>query len=137
MRFREAIDHDVRDLRSLADRIAASSSDGRVSADLRTRLPAGGNDFCAHERRLEAAAWALRKSWLAIAHRPADAMPKSPCAGQTAHLACGDDLSFGYDRELDPSSLEARRDGYLPRTAGWTRDLVLYRSGQADARQGR
>jgi hypothetical protein len=131
MQFREAIDRDVQDLWDLAGRIAASTGESRVMADLRARLPDRSKDFAAQEGELEGAAWALRKGWLGLAHRPADALPKSPCAGQRAHLACGDDLSFGYDRELDPSALEARGLDYMPRPAGWARDLVLFRSGQA------
>jgi hypothetical protein len=131
MEFREAVDRDVQDLQDLAGSIAASTGDSRVMADLKAHLPVGRNDFFAQERALESAAWTLRRSWLALAHRPADALPKSPRAGQTAHLACGDDLSFGYDRDLDPSILEARGSDYMNRPAEQACDLVLYRSGQA------
>jgi hypothetical protein len=119
MEFREAIDRDVRDLRRLADWMTASSGGMAIRTDVLAGLATGGNDFLLQERQLDAAAWALRKDWLALAHRPADNSPKSPCAGQSAHV------------ELDVSLLENRRKGYMQSAEGWSTDLVLCRSGQA------
>jgi hypothetical protein len=131
MQFREAIDRDVHDLRDLADRIAHSRPNAELGLDVVAGLAACGNDYCDQERQLDAAAWSLRKSWLALAHRPADVTPKSPCAGQQAHIADGSDVDFGYERDLDASVLEDRGPAYAPQPAGWSTDLVLCRSGQA------
>jgi hypothetical protein len=131
MEFREAIDRDVKDLRDLADRIAASSRHTSIGTNVLAGLAACGNDFLTQERQLDAAAWSLRKSWLALAHRPADESPKSPCAGQSAHVAAGSQVDFGYERDLDVSLLEQRRIDYMQSADGWSTDLVLCRSGQA------
>ena len=77
------------------------------------------------------AALELRRRWLAIAHRPADMTLKSPRAGEVAHVPCGEGVRFGYERELDASLLEDRGERYLQTPAGWTADLVVFRSGQA------
>lgn len=124
MEFREAIERDAQDLQALADRIA----DG---IDLRRDLAGCGNDYPEQERRLEAAAMRLRRTWLARAHRPADAMLKSPRHGKTARLPGGEPVQFGYERELDVSLLERRGEAYLTPPAGWSGDLVLCRSGQS------
>jgi len=129
--FREAIDRDAQDLRTLADAVAASSDHLRIGTDLLAGLALCGNDFRDQERQLDAAAWALRRAWLTLAHRPADTTPKSPCAGQIAHVATGDEIDFGYERALDASLLEGRGDSYVQPVRGWSRDLVVCRSGQA------
>ena len=113
MAFREAIERDVCDLRSLADDVAESTKHATVGIDLLAGLATDGNDFRAQERTLDAAAWSLRRMWLRLAHRPADDTPKSPCAGQSSHVAAGGAVDFGYERDLDVSLLERRRDGYM------------------------
>ena len=126
MEFRDAIEKDAEDLRTLADRAAAASGQG----DFLPRHIASGNDWLTRERQLDAAAMTLRRAWLGVAHRPGDATLKSPRAGHVAHVACGADVSFGYERDIDVSVLE-QRNGYLRAPAGWSADLVLFRSGQA------
>lgn len=126
MEFRDAIEKDAEDLRVLADHaLAASGYDG-----FSPRHVANGNDWLTQERQLEAAAMTLRRDWLRVAHRPGDSTLKSPRAGHVAHIACGSRVSFGYERDIDASALEQRM-GYLQVPAGWTADLVLFRSGQA------
>jgi len=126
MEFRDAIEIDIHDLRTLAERAADASGHGHF---LPRRL-GGGNDWLAAERHLEAAAMTLRRAWLGISHRPGDVTLKSPRAGHVAHVACGSNVSFGYERDIDATLLEHRRD-YLQAPAGWSSDLVLFRSGQA------
>lgn len=130
MEFREAIERDALDLRSLSAKVADS---GRkpVGADLLAGLAACGNDYGEQERQLEAAAMELRRSWLSMAHRPADVTLKSPRQGKVAHLPHGEHVCFGYEREIDASSLEDRGKAYLIPPPGWSGDLVLCRSGQA------
>jgi hypothetical protein len=126
MEFRDAIEKDAEDLHTLADRAAAASGHG----DFLPRPIASGNDWLTQERQLDTAAMTLRRNWLGVAHRPGDATLKSPRVGHVAHVACGSDVSFGYERDIDASLLEQRK-GYLRAPAGRSADLVLFRSGQA------
>lgn len=127
MVFRDAIDKDAEDLRTLADRAVAVSG---YSEFLPRRIASGDDDWLTRECQLDAAAMTLRRTWLGVAHRSGDATLKSPCAGHVAHVACGSRVSFGYERDIDASLLEQRM-GYLRAPAGWAADLVLFRSGQA------
>ena len=133
MNFREAIQRDVEDLRGLIDSIATVGNGSTVqcSLDLLTGLAACGHSFREQELELDIAAWRLRQRWLALAHRPADATPKSPRVGQSAHIVAGDYFNFGYERDLDASSIESRAPGYMQTVDGWSDSLVLFRSGQA------
>ena len=126
MEFRDAIEIDAQDLRTLAERAAEASGHG----DFLPRRVRGGNDWLAQERQLDTASMTLRRTWLGVAHRPGDATLKSPRAGHVAHIACGSDVSFGYERDIDVGLLEQRK-GYLQAPGGWEADLVLFRSGQA------
>lgn len=126
MEFRDAIEIDAHDLRTLAERAAEASGHG----DFLPRRLGGGNDWLAQERQLDSAAMTLRRTWLGVAHHPGDATLKSPRAGHVAHVPCGSDVSFGYERDIDVGLLEQRK-GYLQAPAGWASDLVLFRSGQA------
>ncbi len=131
MVFREAIERDALDLLALASRVTAETGHDPFDGTLNRDLTALGQDYLAQERRLETAALALRRAWLSAAHRPADDTLKSPRDGETTHVACGDDLQFGYERDLDVSILEARGAAYAPPPDGWTGDMVIFRSGQA------
>ncbi len=94
-------------------------------------LPPPAVDEPLDDARLEQAALELRRRWLERAHRPADSTLKSPCEGTTARMPGGGRVSFGYERDLDVSVLEAREpfDHAVP--AGWTSTRVICRSGQA------
>jgi len=94
-------------------------------------LAALGNDHLAQERHLETATLTLRQAWLRAAHRQADATLKSPGDGDIARVPCGDGLHFGYERDLDASILEHRGATYARPPAGWTSDMIIFRSGQA------
>lgn len=131
MVFREAIERDAQDLLALAARVAAETGHAPLDDGLNHDLAALGNDHLAQERRLEAAALTLRQAWLGAAHRPADETLKSPGDGESARVACGDRLHFGYERDLDASLLEDRGAAYAPPPDGWTSDTVIFRSGQA------
>jgi hypothetical protein len=126
MEFRAAIEKDAEDLRTLADRAATVTGQG----DFLSHPIVSGNDWLTLEKQLDAAAMTLRRNWLGVAHRPGDVTLKSPRTGHVAHVACGSDVSFGYERDIDVSSLERRQD-YLRIPAGWTSDVILFRSGQA------
>ncbi|WP_170303604.1 hypothetical protein [Reyranella soli] len=119
------------DLLTLAGRVATETGHDPFDGALHRDLATLGNDHLAQERRLETAALTLRKVWLSAAHRPADASLKSPRDGDIARVPCGDSLHFGYERDLDMSILEDRGAAYAPPPAGWTSDMVIFRSGQA------
>lgn len=127
MQFRAAIEQDARDLQELAIRASRVSGQG----DLLPELSLEGNDYAAQERQLESAAMTLRKRWLQRAHQPADTTLKSPCDGEVAQMPSGRAVHFGYERAIDASPLERRGPAYLDRVRGWSRDVVLFRSGQA------
>jgi len=131
MKFRDAIEHDAQDLLGLAERVTADTGRNPLGDALSDDLDALGNDFLRQERHLEAAALTLRQAWLSAAHRPADASLKTPRAGDMARVACGDELQFGYERDLDVAPLEDRGVTYAPPPAGWTSEMVIFRSGQA------
>lgn len=131
MAFREAIERDARDLLGLAERVATETGHDPFDGALQRDLADLDSDHLAQERRLEAAALTLRQAWLKVAHRPADATLKSPRDGDMAHVPCGDTLHFGYERALDVSILEDRGPTYALPPAGWTSDMVIFRSGQA------
>jgi len=127
MQFRAAIEQDACDLQELADRASRTSG----HPDLLPELGFENDDYAAHERQLDAAAMALRRNWLQLAHHPGDTTPKSPCEGEVAHMPSGRAVQFGYEREIDASVLERRGDGYLDRVGGWSSEVMLFRSGQA------
>lgn len=131
MLFREAIERDALDLLALAEHVAAQTGHDPLGGALHRDLAALGNDHLAQERQLEAAALTLRRIWLKAAHRPADSTLKSPGDGDKTRVPCGDSLRFGYERDLDVSILEDRGATYSPSPAGWTSDMVIFRSGQA------
>lgn len=131
MVFREAIERDALDLLALGGRVAAKTGQDPLDGALHRALAALGNDYLAQERHLETAALTLRQAWLKAAHRPADASLKSPGDGEIARVPCGEGLHFGYERDLDVSILEDRGAAYARPPAGWTSDMVIFRSGQA------
>jgi hypothetical protein len=125
MQFRDAIEQDACDLQTLAERAAQATGHAFW-------LPAiDGTDYPGQERSLDAAALALRQSWLELAHRPADRTLKSPREGDTTRVACGERVRFGYEREIDVSMLEQRGVEYVQSAPGWNSEVVLFRSGQA------
>lgn len=73
----------------------------------------------------------LRSLWLTAAGEEAASVYRSPTEGEARHIARHHD-AFGYERDLQPESLEARcRDFYPPPPAGWRQDHVLFSSGQS------
>ena len=127
MQFRAAIEQDAEDLQALTERAAGASAHPGFPAVPRFV----GDDYADQERQLDTAAMDLRRHWLQIAHRPADVTLKSPCDGDVAHTPVGQTVCFGYEREIDISSLERRGEDYLDRVSGWASEVVLFRSGQA------
>lgn len=107
--------NDARDLRNLA--VSIGLCDFATASE--------------RENDLEDAALALRRAWFERAHKPSDTTLKSPCVGTTARLPGGSTVSFGYERDLDVSSLEERGGLDHPTPHGWTSSRLLFRSGQS------
>jgi hypothetical protein len=106
--------------------------DARDLDDLARRIGLPGITLATeNDDELDAAALALRRAWLARAHKPADTTLKSPCAGATVPMPCGEALRFGYERDLDVSLLEERGAPDHPTPDGWTSSRVVCRSGQS------
>jgi hypothetical protein len=73
----------------------------------------------------------LRAAWLTAAGAEAASVYRSPTASEARQIARHHD-AFGYERDLQPESLEARCRGFFPAPpAGWRQDHVLFSSGQA------
>ena len=62
MEFRDAIEIDAHDLRTLAERAAEASGHG----DFLPRRLGGGNDWLAQERQLDSAAMTLRRTSMPV-----------------------------------------------------------------------
>ena len=131
MNARKAIEHDIGDLRGLVARISEVTERKDFANDLFANFEGRQGTFLEQEGELETAAWKLRGHWLKLAHRSGDSTLKSPSAGHGAQTPDGGYVDFGYERELDVSSLERGRSGYSPFIDGWSNDLVVFRSGQA------
>jgi hypothetical protein len=132
MSFSEAIDRDAQDLSDLQILIQkvhpGISFDSKHARDLHAHR----RDYSEQERHLDAWAWSLRRTWLALGHAAGDLTPKSPCIDMpVSRLASGSSVTFGYERELDVSVLEGRSAAYADRFEGWSTDMVICRSGQA------
>lgn len=83
------------------------------------------------ERAAEAFARSLRALWLDAAARDASSVYRSPTAHETQRIGRNHD-AFGYERDLQPETLERRCAGFFPPPpAGWRQDHILFSSGQA------
>ena len=83
------------------------------------------------ELAAETFARTLRSLWLISAGREAASVYRSPTAGETERIARRHD-GFGYERDLQPESLEQRCASFFPAPPeGWRQDHILFSSGQA------
>lgn len=83
------------------------------------------------ERAAEKFARVLRALWLNAAGREASTVYRSPTEAQTRSLARKHD-DFGYERDLQPQSLERRCAIFFPKPPpGWRQDHILFSSGQS------
>jgi hypothetical protein len=96
------------------------------------RALAAANHPFAAELSLETFTQNLRHSWLETAISAASQVYRSPTANQTAATASGTFEDFGYERDLQPTTLERRCHAFFGlTTAPWIDDHILYSSGQA------
>lgn len=83
------------------------------------------------ERAAEAFTRSLRSLWLDAAGREASTVLRSPTASETQRIGRRHD-AFGYERDLQPESLERRCEAFFPvPPPGWKQEHILFSSGQA------
>jgi hypothetical protein len=85
----------------------------------------------AFEAELDRLALALRRICLGLAHAASDRALRSPRERDHTAAPDGEEISFGYERSIEPEKLEARLQSYAPAPAGWHADHLLFSSGQA------
>lgn len=84
------------------------------------------------EHALDRLARDLRTLWLRYAQGMADGYFRSPTAAeQPTVTGAGTVLSYGYERELEPTTLEARCGGFAESPPGWVASHLIFSSGQA------
>lgn len=108
---------------SISDTIAASLAD--FDRTLASASPPEA------ERAAEKFTRLLRALWLTAAGREASTVYRSPTAGEAARIARQHD-GFGYERDLQPQSLERRCRAFFPQPpSGWDQEHILFSSGQS------
>lgn len=133
----DALRSEANDLLFLADRIDASAvnpipglSPWRQQIEEVLTSPTFGS--LGSERALDRLSRDLRTLWLSYAQGTADRYLRSPTADQQpAVTGTGTVMNFGYERELEPSTLEARCTDMYPAPSGWHGSHLLFSSGQA------
>ncbi len=129
----DALSIEARDLRVLGRRLA------RHAPRLSTQIAALQSAFDAApsadphlaERAAETFARSLRSLWLDAAGREASTVFRSPTANETQRIGKRHD-AFGYERDLQPETLEKRCETFFPAPpAGWRQEHILFSSGQA------
>jgi len=84
------------------------------------------------ERGFEQAARRLRAGWLRSVAAETARVLRSPTEREIARLEHSRHDAYGYERDFQPQSLEARCEGFFgPAPAGWTVAHVMFSSGQA------
>jgi hypothetical protein len=136
LRVKEQFDAEEGDeLRTLAQRLAEDAPEiaSPVCHLLKTFDAAIASSLHPAEAELAAETFArrLRAVWLTAAGAEAASVYRSPTANEARQIARHHD-AFGYERDLQPESLEARcRDFFPAPPAGWRQDHILFSSGQA------
>jgi hypothetical protein len=83
------------------------------------------------ETEIDRLALALRRICLGLAHAASDKALRSPRDKDLTMSPAGTTVDFGYERSLEPATLEERCERYAPAPKGWRADHVLFSSGQA------
>jgi hypothetical protein len=84
------------------------------------------------ERGFEAAGRRLRAGWLRAVAAETARIPRSPTEDDMERLARSRHDAYGYERDFQPDSLEARCEAFFgPPPPGWSAAHVLFSSGQA------
>src|SRR5690348_8579979 len=105
---------------------SAEAVEALVEAALRCATP------IEMERGYEQAAWRLRADWLKSVAAETARVLRSPTEREIARLARSPHDAYGYERDFQPETLEARCEAFfgIP-PAGWTAAHVLFSSSQA------
>jgi hypothetical protein len=83
------------------------------------------------EHAAETFARRLRRLWLEASAHEASSVFRSPTEGEARRIARNHD-AFGYERDLQPETLEHRCLGFFASPpAGWRQDHLIFSSGQA------
>ncbi|HEV7691820.1 MAG TPA: hypothetical protein VGO52_13380 [Hyphomonadaceae bacterium] len=131
----DAIAAEARELHELAQHLAEhapqlSSPISRLEAAFEKSLAHAAHPLDA-EQAAETFARRLRRVWLEAAGAEAGSVYRSPTASEVERIARHHD-AFGYERDLQPETLEARATAFFPAPpAGWTQDHLIFSSGQA------
>ncbi|HSV01957.1 MAG TPA: hypothetical protein VLI41_02020 [Phenylobacterium sp.] len=84
------------------------------------------------ERGFEQAARRLRTGWLRSVAAETARVLRSPTEREIERLAHSRHDAYGYERDFQPESLEARCEAFFgPAPPGWTAAHVMFSSGQA------
>jgi hypothetical protein len=83
------------------------------------------------EGEIDRLALALRRICLGLAHAASDRALRSPRDQDLTMAPDGTAIDFGYERGIEPQTLEDRCERYAPAPKGWRADHVLFSSGQA------
>lgn len=84
------------------------------------------------ELGFEAAARRLRAGWLRSVAAETSRVLRSPTESEIERLERGRHDAYGYERDFQPQSLEARCESFFGEPpAGWTAGHLLFSSGQA------
>jgi hypothetical protein len=83
------------------------------------------------EAEIDRLALALRRICLGLAHASSDRALRSPRDRDLTLAPDGTAIDFGYERSIEPTTLEERCARYAPAPAGWHADHLLFSSGQA------
>jgi|AraplaMF_Col_mMF_1032025.scaffolds.fasta_scaffold00035_93 hypothetical protein len=116
---------------SLAARMPQAESVLRSWREAVNALESADLEPFAFEAELDRLALALRRICLGLAHASSDRALRSPRERDLTAMPDGEEISFGYERSIEPETLEARLRAYAPAPAGWQADHLLFSSGQA------
>jgi len=83
------------------------------------------------EAEIDRLALALRRICLGLAHAASDRALRSPRHKDLTMAPDGHAIDFGYERSIEPATLEERCERYAPAPEGWQADHFLFSSGQA------
>jgi hypothetical protein len=131
----DAIAAESRELHELAQGLAdhapqLSRPIARLESAFETSLIHAAHPLDA-EQATETFARRLRRLWLEAAGAEAGSVYRSPAANEARRLARHHD-AFGYERDLQPESLEARCTAFFPPPPpGWRQQHLIFSSGQA------
>jgi hypothetical protein len=123
------------ELIGLADALAGSRPDLAETAQQVRALVDAAVGFEAPidmERGFEQAAGHLRGGWLKSVAAETSRVLRSPTEHEVERLERGRHDAYGYERDFQPETLEARCEALFgPAPAGWTPARLLFSSGQA------